>query len=546
VKNTLGAYLERHEAALKTRHKLTDKDTNDKQYAGRERRAYLRYQSILQDVKVLDPACGSGAFLVHVFDYLMHENQRVDEILGGNLASIDEYVRDILTNNIFGVDVNEESVEITQLSLWLKTAIKGKKLTALSGNILCGNSLVEDSNVPRANAFDFAAGFPKIMASGGFDVIVGNPPYVRVQNIERAHIDHFFETYETPTGKMDISILFFERALQLLKPDGLAGFVSSSQWMQTDYGKNLRKLLSEGKHLTEIVDFGSLPVFKGVSTYPAVFTLTNASRRGSPAYGRLTGADQLNEGSIIAAPRREIDPKHLTDAPWQFGDFRLMDHLTKSRRGFVEFSEAGHAYIGDLTGRDDTFVLTRARAAELGLEDDLLLPYAYRAGEIFRYRPVETDALVIYPYRAGRGGESVLLDPKTLETKYPKTFAYLEQDKPLLEKRLDTRKLYATGDAWFRHLRPGNFDYIDPPKLMIKGIDRRVVMGTIGGKTAFNGANCTGVVLENPAYSRDYLYGLFNSRLVSYYLNQVCPPKLNNMFRYNANNINGVPIVGKG
>ncbi|MDB2230012.1 N-6 DNA methylase [Mycobacteroides abscessus subsp. abscessus] len=545
VKSSLGAYLERHEESLKRRHNLTRKDADEELYAKREQRVYLEYQTILQAVKVLDPACGSGAFLVHVVDYLIHENQRVDNILGGSLSSMEEYVKGILTNNIFGVDINEESVEITQLSLWLKTAIKGKKLTALNGNILCGNALIEDQAVPGANWFDFAKGFPEIMATGGFDVIVGNPPYVRVQNIQRPHIDHFFEKYKTPAGKMDISIVFFERALQLLKPDGVAAFVSSSQWMQTDYGKNLRKLLSTGKHLSEIIDFGSLPVFKGASTYPAVFTMSKKALRTAPTYSRLTGADQLNEGSIVAAPRKQLDAKNLTEAPWQFGDFKLIDHLKKARKSYVEFSEAGHAYIGDLTGRDDTFVISSAKAKELALEPDLLIPYANRAGEIYRYREVAADSLVIYPYRQGEKSEAVLLLPEELKNKCPNIFDYLERDRPLLEQRLDSRRLYATGDQWFRHLRPGNFSHIIPAKFMIKGIDKRVVMGTIGANTAFNGANCTGVIIENAEYSKDYIYGLFNSRLISYYLNQVVPPKLNNTFRYNASNLNAVPIIGK-
>lgn len=546
VKNSLGRYLEGHEEALKRRHNLTRKDADDDLYAKREQRVYLEYQTVLQKVKVLDPACGSGAFLVHVVDYLIHENQRVDSILGGSLSTIDEYVRDILTNNIFGVDINEESVEITQLSLWLKTAVKGKKLTALNGNILCGNALIEDPNIAGGNAFDFAKGFPEIMEAGGFDVIVGNPPYVRVQNIDRPHIDYFFGNYETPKGKLDISIVFFERAMQLLKPNGMAAFISSSQWMQTDYGENLRKLLSTGKHLTEIVDFGSLPVFKGASTYPAIFSMTKTARRGSPTYTRLTDESQLNEGSIIASPRKEIDAKNLTSAPWEFGEFRLIDHLRKTRKKYVEFSEAGHAYIGDLTGRDDTFVVSRAKAKELDLEPGLLIPYANRAGEIYRYRSVEPDSLVIYPYKPGEDGDAILLTPKELEDGYPKIFAYLEQDKPNLTQRLDSRKQYATGDLWFRHLRQGNFNHIDPAKFMIKGIDKRVVMGTIAGNTAFNGANCTGVAVENPEYSEDYIYGLFNSKLISYYLNQFVPPKLNNTFRYNASSINIVPIIGKG
>lgn len=99
--------------------------------------------------------------LVYVYDYLLAENKRVGNILENSLFSDDEYVRDILKNNIYGVDLNEESVEITRLSLWLKTAQKGKKLTTLDSNIKCGNSLIDDSAIAGNKAFNWSAEFQK-------------------------------------------------------------------------------------------------------------------------------------------------------------------------------------------------------------------------------------------------------------------------------------------------------------------------------------------------------------------------------------------------
>ncbi|MBD3244779.1 MAG: N-6 DNA methylase, partial [Candidatus Moranbacteria bacterium] len=139
VKNSLGKYLEEKENEIKKENKLKE-DILDKNYKKRALNAYSEYQKVLQNVKVLDPACGSGAFLVKVFDYLLAENKRVNEILkdlqGGttNIFSQESYVKHLLKNNIYGVDINEESVEITKLSLWLKTVKKGEKLTVLKDN----------------------------------------------------------------------------------------------------------------------------------------------------------------------------------------------------------------------------------------------------------------------------------------------------------------------------------------------------------------------------------------------------------------------------
>ncbi len=541
VENTVGAYLAKQEERLKTENNLHDKILGET-YDRRERKAYLQYQTILQNIRILDPACGSGAFLVYAFDYLRAENERVDAILGGSLSGTDEYIRDILRNNLFGVDLNEESVEITKLSLWLKTAQRGKRLTALDENIRCGNSLIND-HVAGAKSFDWATQFPAVFDAGGFDVIVGNPPYVRVHNLRSDEVDYYFDAYETPSGKLDISILFFEKALQLLKDDGVMAFISSSQWMQTDYGQKLRGMLAQG-YVSEIIDFGSLPVFEDANTYPAIFTISKSSKLFL-TYSRIDSADQLNSSSIRGSAKRPIDFAKLDSAAWQFGEFNLVESLNERKIPYVPFLDLGHAYVGDISGRAETFVVTKAEAAAKGLEPELLFPYAYRNNEVFRYGLVKPDALVIYPYRPGPKGEAVLIEENELREAYPNIYAHLLADKEVLKSRQDSRKLYAAGDDWYRHLRAGSFNYIEPPKLIFKGIDRRTVVGFIGGNTAFNGTNCTGVIIEDGDYSSDYILGILNSKLCSYYLNAVCPPKLSNTFRYNTHNINRVPILEK-
>jgi type II restriction/modification system DNA methylase subunit YeeA len=130
----------------------------------KENEAYQAYQHILQNIKVLDPACGSGAFLVKVFDYLYAENKRVGQIVK-SLFDDDEIYKSILRHNIYGVDLNPESVEITKLSLWLKSAQKGKKLNNLDDNIKCGNSLIDDPAVAGDRAFDWQKEFSDIMGA---------------------------------------------------------------------------------------------------------------------------------------------------------------------------------------------------------------------------------------------------------------------------------------------------------------------------------------------------------------------------------------------
>lgn len=243
VDSTVGVYLRETEASILKKHGLTER-LGEKGYEKRERTAYLEYQTELQKIKVCDPACGSGAFLVHVFDYLLAENQRVDTILGGSLASMDEYVRDILQNNIFGVDVNEESVEITKLSLWLKTAQKGKKLTALDVNIKVGNSVVDDLNIVGDKAFRWEDEFPDVMESGGFDAVVMNPPYVDSEEMVRSIPDerqHMAQVFDSTRGNWDLYIAFIDRAMGLTKPKGYTGFITPDKWLSKDFGNAARK-----------------------------------------------------------------------------------------------------------------------------------------------------------------------------------------------------------------------------------------------------------------------------------------------------------------
>jgi TaqI-like C-terminal specificity domain len=369
---------------------------------------------------------------------------------------------------------------------------------------------------------------------------------VRVQNIPSDHVDYFFEKYKVPMGKLDLSIVFFERALALLKPDGRAGFISSSQWMQTDYGGNLRKLLAGKGDLIEIVDFGSLPVFDA-STYPAVFIL-GGSEVDRTRYVRIDSEEQLNVASIVAAERREVQVSKFGEAPWQFGLFTLTEHLAAAEMKYVEMSEVATAYYGIVTGANESFVLTKEEAMKLGLESDLLWPFVNQGNEVFRFDHVHPTSVVIYPYERGPKGEPQLMTPQHLEDNYPKIYAHLLKDREKLEARQDSRRYYATGDRWFCLVRPGDFNLIDERKLIVKGIDKRSIVGDIDGGTAFTGQNCVGVIMNDPSSvpKESYIYGLLNSRLIGYYLNNLVPPKLSDTFRYSSNNLNRVPIVRTG
>ena len=226
------------------------------------------YEVQLRNIKVLDPACGSGAFLNQAFDYLYVEGRKVnDEISRLNLGQreIFELNRHILTNNIYGVDLNPESVEITKLSLWLKTASKGKELTALDENIRCGNSLIDDAAVAAEKTFDWAKEYVEIMKGGGFDVIIGNPPYVFArEKINEAEKNYYIQNYTTAQYQVNTYILFIERAFNLLKSKGYFGFIVPNAWLMVSSAKNLREMLLNNSRICEIVNLAGFS-FAGVN-----------------------------------------------------------------------------------------------------------------------------------------------------------------------------------------------------------------------------------------------------------------------------------------
>jgi len=271
VDNSLGAYLREHEEKFKNEFGLKG-DITDKTYEKREKQAYSKYQDFLQSIKVVDPACGSGAFLVYVFDYLLAENKRVSDIVGNSLFSSDTYVRDILRNNIYGVDLNEESVEITKLSLWLKTAQKGKKLTALDGNIKCGNSLIDDPNIAGNKSFDWQQEFADIFKNGGFDVVIGNPPYVDSESMTKNVPEErswLAESYETAKGNWDLFVPFIEKSVHILKSGGYASMIMPNKILSAPYAKALRKYINDNHRLVGLTDVTKEGVFD-VDVYPVI------------------------------------------------------------------------------------------------------------------------------------------------------------------------------------------------------------------------------------------------------------------------------------
>lgn len=242
---------------------------------------WQQYREAVRNIKIIDPACGSGAFLITAFEFLLNYNKYLDDKIFDLVGTSDLFsdrTKEILQNNIFGVDLNKESVEITKLSLWLKTADKNKTLASLENNIKCGNSLIDDPEIAGNLAFNWEKEFPEIFANGGFDIVVGNPPYVSAEYISEIEKTFYEKNYYSAYGRQNLYIIFYEKAINLLKENGNLGFITPYTILKNMYYKEIREYILKNTSILEIIDFKGITVFQDAGVDSIILLLKKEKR----------------------------------------------------------------------------------------------------------------------------------------------------------------------------------------------------------------------------------------------------------------------------
>ncbi len=302
VKNSVGKKIDDWEEELTKKHNLKE-DITDKNYTKRAISVYTELQEKVQNIKVLDPACGSGAFLVKVFDFLYDKNKEISKKLQDLwvnqwLFASESYFKTILQNNIFWVDLNEESVEITKLSLWLKTAIKWKKLANLDSNIKCWNSLIDDPEVAWDKAFNWKQEFPEIFQDWGFDIIVGNPPYVNIERLEKKDKNFLFNKYNSCKWRTDLYIAFIESNLLKLSKNGVLWYIIPYALVNQNYWKKLREMILKKYYINEIFDLSNYMVFGDAKVKSLILLISNKNNLNKTKISIVNSWKDFQSGNI--------------------------------------------------------------------------------------------------------------------------------------------------------------------------------------------------------------------------------------------------------
>ncbi len=482
-------YFSDHRRQLQTKKRLLDQ--------------LQQYRKWLLEITILDPACGSGAFLNAALQFLMAEHKLIDEMeakVTGSAIVFQDVENSILENNLYGVDINEESVEIAQLALWLRTAKPHRKLNSLNENIKCGNSLISDPAVAGDKAFNWQEQFPKVFENGGFDVVIGNPPYVNINTQPNIH-DYLKKQYaEIHTGYNDLMYYFMYKGIMLLKGDGILGMITSNYYLGNEYAKKLRLFLN--KHVEEIIDFHNDKIFSDANVHTAI--IFAKYDKISPEVRIFNKKTESTTHDI----RLEEDFSKCTllrdemNETWVIADSTDSGIISKMRNNTIHLEDIAVIEKGSTSGKNEIFTISESFAREHEFEKELLRKNV-KNGDIHAY------------YITDRGNYLIYTDSSTDIESYPNIYKYLLCHKDKLSQRNEVKK---GSYIWYRFERPRDKSVFDAKEKIVVPYRADHNRFAYDNNQYFNdGGDIRAIVTKNNDYSIKYLLAILNSNLLDWY-----------------------------
>jgi len=551
-------------------------------------------------LRILDPACGSGSFLLGAYDYLLDWHLRgylaapskwskgrgktLYQTAGGDYHLTLAERKRILLDNLYGVDIDPQAVEVTKLSLLLKVleetpdALSGqlsllpeRVLPDLGDNIKCGNSLIgpdfydgqatlfDMGERMRVNAFDWNREFRGIMNAGGFDAVIGNPPYVRSVNIKESDpvLWKFYANgfRSTSSREWDIYLIFVEKGISLLKPSGKLGYILPNKFLNSKVGATLRSILSEGRYTEQILHFGAFQVFQGATTYTCLLFLNNSGveRTETDRYigpvARPGKTCPLPEESPSEWVHSDISTAEMADSTWEIP--ASIGGVLEKIRSFTPLDQLAEVFQGTGTRADKVFcvevrgiesdylrIYSQEQEAEFQLEPIYLKP-VLRGRNINRYHLAAENLQLIVPY-LHKNGKYELISQYKLFKFAPRTLDYLRANKTRLDERENGR---FKGTGYYCFGRPQNMHRFEvPEKIVLPDIAIRGACYLDNDQRWLLDTAYAIVLMPGTSIDIRYLLGILNSPLLTYFLKETGTPLRGGYFRMKTAYLNPFPI----
>ncbi|KAA0244340.1 MAG: hypothetical protein DYG83_02460 [Candidatus Brocadia sp. AMX2] len=543
----------------------------------------------VSNLKILDPACGSGSFLLGAYKYLLDwhcdwyvadgpekwstgRSPTLYQGMGGDWRLTTAERKRILLNNIYGVDIDLQAVEVTKLSLLLKvlegeseqTIVRQLKLfheralPDLGNNIKCGNSLIgtdfyntsppplspsrrgiqgeaSDEERYRINPFDWETEFPEIMENGGFDVVIGNPPYVRQEGLGDLK-EYLRCKYTVYHGMADLYAYFIEKGVSLLRDKGIFGYIVANKWMRANYGEPLRKWLKR-QCIEQIVDFGDLPVFQQATTYPCILVIGKGKPSSAFTAVKVKTLEFESLEDYVKENRHSVKLSILDDTGWSLADERSAALLNKLKKAGIPLKEyvKGKIYRGVLTGLNEAFVIDAETRNRLISEDpksrEIIKPFLI-GRDVKRYC-IEDEGryLILIPKGwTGQKSSSFADAWKWFKQNYPSIATHLLPFKEKAEKRYDK------GEYWWELRACDYYAEFEKPKIIIPTIVQSASYTV--DNSGFYSNDKTSIIATDDLY----LLGILNSRVADFVMHSISSTKQGGYFEYKPMYFSQIPI----
>lgn len=540
------------------------------------------------DLKIIDIACGSGVFLVGVYDYLvkliekkLERQQDCDSELYADLKYPVLNIngrRKLINNCIYGVDINPEAVEVSKMSLCLRLIdnyspedfevvgmLGSQILKGIGANIRCGNTLIGTDieqhfpaiadnmkEIQETNAFDWTSSFSDVFDKGGFDFVVGNPPYVEVKNYNvslpcmAAYIKKFYSSGKN--GKIDLAIPFIEKGVNLLNTNGRLGFIVQKRFFKTEYGKEIRRLLTMRKLLNGVHDYEETDLFTGRITYVAIIVCDNNSANNNHIWYYNSSSNKTDL----------LNAETLSDTPWNFENAQLNSIRLRLTKSLGTLADICNVKVGVQVLWNDAFQI-HANKIENGyiyghsmidehvvIEKEICKPLLCNE----HFAPLtrrEYTTYALFPYEVTNDGKVTELSINNIKERYPRAYKYLIKHKTLITSKVQTlpekNPLYNPADHWHLFTRANNHGAIYK-KIIIPMTAQYPQAAVITDNHVYcDNANMFFVKVANMTEEKLYaLSAIINSTIFCAFARSIANPQQGGYYKFNKQFLNPVPV----